>query len=97
MSKKCVIVASDITNQGVTFTIIDTKLSVLVVTSSTQDNTKLLDQLKSGFKKINRNEYLSKISTNIPNQYLNYLIDPSFQRVNRLFVLSFENNTQREI
>ena len=89
--------ASDITNQGVTFTIIDTKLSVLVVTSSTQDNTKLLDQLKSGFKKINRNEYLSKISTNIPNQYLNYLIDPSFQRVNRLFVLSFENNTQREI
>ena len=96
-SKKCVIVANDITNQGVTFTIIDTKLSVLVVTSSTQDNAKLLDQLKSGLKKINRNEYLSKISTDIPNQYLDYLINPSFQKVNRLFVLSFENNTQREI
>ena len=73
------------------------KTSVLVVTSSTQDNAKLLDQLKSGLKKINRNEYLSKISTDIPNQYLDYLINPSFQKVNRLFVLSFENNTQREI
>ena len=73
------------------------KTSVLVVTSSTQDNAKLLDQLKSGLKKINRNEYLSKISTDIPNQYLDYLINPSFQKVNRLFVLSFENNTQQEI
>ena len=27
------------------------------------------------------------------NQYLNYLIDPSFQGVNRAFVLWFENNT----
>ena len=56
-SKKCVIVENDIANQVVTFTIIDTKLSVLVVTPSTQDNAKLLNQLKSGLKKINRNEY----------------------------------------
>ena len=40
------------------FTIIDTKLYVLVVTLSTQDNTKLLQQLKSGFKRtINWNKY----------------------------------------
>ena len=26
------------------------------------------------------------------NQYLDYLIDPNFQGVNRLFLLSFENN-----
>ena len=28
------------------------------------------------------------------NQYLDYLIDPSFQWVNRLFVLSFEHDAQ---
>ena len=41
-----------------------TKLYVLKVTLSTQDNAKLLEQLKSFFqKKINRNKYLSKTST----------------------------------
>ena len=30
-----------------------------------------------------------------PNQYLNYLIDPSFQEINRLFVLSFEDNAHQ--
>ena len=30
------------------------------------------------------------------NKYLDYLIDPSFQGVNRLFVLSFENIIDRE-
>ena len=29
------------------------------------------------------------------NRYLNYMIDPSFHRVNRLFVLSFENENDR--
>ena len=41
-----------------TFKIIDTKLYVLIVTLSTQDNFKLLQQLKSGFKRtISRNKY----------------------------------------
>ena len=31
----------------------------------------------------------------MPNSYLDYLIDPSFPGVNRLFVLSFENNADR--
>ena len=31
------------------------------------------------------------------NSYFDYLIDPSFQGVNRLFVLSFENNTERTV
>ena len=30
-----------------------------------------------------------------PNEYLDYLIDPSFQGVDRIFVLSFENNAHR--
>ena len=43
------------------FEITDTKLYVPVVTLSTQENAKLLQQLKSGFKRvINWNKYLSK-------------------------------------
>ena len=72
----------------------DTKLYVPVVTLST--NVKLLEQLKSGFKRtINWNRYRAKVSTERVNQYLDYLIDPSFQEVNRLFVLPFENEAQR--
>ena len=52
-----------------------------------------MQQLKSGFKRIiNWNKFQSKVSIERQNQHLNYLIDPSFQGINRLFVLSFENN-----
>ena len=44
-----------------TFEITDTKLYVAVATLSTQDNSKLLQHLKSGFKRvINWSKYLSK-------------------------------------
>ena len=57
----CVIVSTNVGNQNATFAITDTKLYVPVVTLSTQDNAKLLQQLKSGFKKlINWNKYLPK-------------------------------------
>ena len=57
------------------------------------DDGKLLQQLKSGFKiTINWNKYQSKVKMQVRNQYLDYLIDPSFRGVNRLFVLSFENH-----
>ena len=56
----------------------------------------MLEQLKAGFKiTINRNKYQSKISTEKPNQHLDLIIDQSFQAVNRLSVLSFENNAHR--
>ena len=85
--------ATDIDNQSAIVSVTDTKLYVVVVTLSTQDNTKLLEQLKSGFQRtINWDKYQSEKLTGRRNQYLDYLIDPSFQRVNRLFVLSFENN-----
>ena len=78
------------------FTIIDTKLYVPVVTLSTRDNAKLLQQLKSGLKRtINWNKYQSKISTERQNLYLDYLTDPSFQEVNIIFVLPFENENDR--
>ena len=70
------------------FAIADTKRYVPIVTSSTLDNAKLLEQLKSGFKKtINWNKHQSKVSPERENHYLDFLIDPSFQGVNRLFVL----------
>ena len=79
-----------------TFEITDTKLYVPVVTLSTKENAKLLQQLKSGFKRvINWNKYLSKPELLRRNADLNYLIEPSFQGVNRLFILAFENDTQR--
>ena len=94
--KNYVMVATDVNNQGKIFSITDTKLYVPLVTLSTQDHAKLLEQLKSGFKRtVNWNKYQSKKSTERPNQYLGYLIEASFQEVNRPFVLSFENNTHR--
>ena len=78
------------------FVITETKLYVPVVTLSTQDNVKLLQQLKSGFKRtINWNKYESSVKTFVQNRYLYYLINPSFQGVNRPFVLSFENEDDR--
>ena len=92
-SKDCVITNS--TGEG-KFAITETKLYVPVVTLSTKDNAKLLQQLKSGFKRtINWNKYESSVKTFAQNRYLNYSINPSFQGVNRLFVLSFENEDDR--
>ena len=75
-----------------TFAITDTKLFVPVVTLSTQDNAKLLQKLKSSFKRtINWNKYETKVSVQALNLYLDFLINSSFQGVNRLLVLSFKN------
>ena len=74
------------------FKITETKNQVSVVTLSTQDNAKLLQQLKPGFKRtINWNKYQSSIKAYPQNRYLNHLVHRSFQRVNSPFVLSFEN------
>ena len=78
------------------FAITDTKLYVPVVTLSTQDNSMLLQQLKSDFKRvINWNKYLSKPELLRRNPNLNHLVEPSFQGVSRLFVSAFENDEQR--
>ena len=74
----------------------DTKLYIPVVTLSTQENTKLLQQVKSGFKRvINWNKYLSKPELLTQNPNFNHLIEPSFQGVNRLYVLALENDEDR--
>ena len=84
--------------QETKFKTTDTKLYVPVVTLSSQYNAKLLQQLKSGFKRsINWNKFQTKVSTEGVNQYLDFSIDPSFQGVNRLFVLPFQNEGDRKI
>ena len=93
-SSTCVITNS--TGAG-RFAITDTNLYVPVITLSTQDNSKLLQQLKSGFKRvINWNKYFSKPELLAQNPNLSHLVEPSFQGVNRLFVLAFEYDTQRK-
>ena len=95
-SANCVIVSTNVANQNATFEITDTKLYAPVVTLSTQDNSKVLRQLNSGFKRvINWNKYLSKQELLRRNPNLNHLVEPSFQGVNRIFVLVFENDRQR--
>ena len=87
---------------GITFKITDTKLYVPVVTLSKENDAKLLEQLKAGFKRtIKWNKYRSQMTIQPQNNNLNYLIDPTFTNVNRLFVLSFqriagENNTTKD-
>ena len=64
---------------------------VPVVTLLTKDDN-FLEQLKSGFKRtIKWNKYRSEITNLAKNNNLNYLIDPKFNKANRLCVLSFEN------
>ena len=78
------------------FKIKDCKLYVPVVTLSTENDNKLLDQLRTGFKRtIKWNKYRSEMSNQARNNNLNYLIDPTFANVNRLFALFFENEEDR--
>ena len=68
-------------------------MHVPVVTLSKENHIKLLEQLKTGFKRtIKRNKYRSQMTVQPQNNNLNYLIDPTFTNVNRLFLLSFERN-----
>ena len=71
-SKDCVITNS--TGAG-KFKITETKLYVPVVTLSTQDNAKLLQQLKSGFRRtINWNKYQSDPKAYAQHRYLNHFV-----------------------
>ena len=79
------------------FPIFDTTLCVPLVTLSTQDTAKLLQQLKSSFKRtIDWNKYQSVPKTYRQSRHLNHLVHPIFQEVNRLFVLYFENEDARK-
>ena len=79
-----------------TFKITDCKLYGPVVTLSAENDNKLLEQLKAGFKRtIKWNKYRSEMSNQTKHKNLNYLIDPTFTNMNSLFVLSLGNETDR--
>ena len=79
------------------FEIKDTKLYVPVVTLSKENDIKLLEQLKAGFKRtIKWNKYRSQITIQPKNNNLHYLIGPAFMNVNGLFVLSFPRNNNTD-
>ena len=79
-----------------TFQITDTKLYVPVVSLSTENDKKTLEQLRTEFKRtIKWNKCRSEMTNQTKNNNLNYLSDPIFTKVKRLFVLSFENGNNR--
>ena len=66
-----------------------------------ENDIKLLEKLQSGFKRTMKwNKCRSQMTIQNNNNNLNYLIDPTFTNVNRLFVLSFErieeNNVKKD-
>ena len=78
------------------FKITERKLYVPVVALSAEDDNKLLEQLKTGFKRtIKWNKYRSEMSNQTKNNNLNYLINTTFTNMNRLYVLSFKNEEVR--
>ena len=78
--------------ENATFQITDTKLYVPVVTLSKENDIKLLEKLKSGFKRtIKWNKYRSQMSAQSKNNNLNYLIDPTFTNVNRICSIISKN------
>ena len=74
------------------FKITDTTFYAPVVTLSTGNDKKFLEWLKSGFKRtIKWNKYRPEMINQAKTNNLNNLIDRTFNKANRLFVLSFEN------
>ena len=66
-----------------------------VVSLSAENDNKLLEQLKTGFKRtIKWNKYRSEISNQTIDNNLNYLIDPRFTNVNRLLALTKMKKTE---
>ena len=105
-SRECVITSTerrvititrrDTSLTNATFQITDTKLYVPVVTLSTEYDKRPLEQLRTRFKRtIKWNKYRSEMTNKTKNNNLNYLIDPTFTKFNRLFILSFENENNR--
>ena len=79
---------------GTTFQINHAKFYVPVVTLSINDNTKSCQNMREGFKRrISWNKYRSEITAQPKNNNLDYLMNPTFRNISRLFVLSFKNCT----
>ena len=70
---------------------------VPVVTLSRKNDKKLLEQLISGFKTtVKWKKYKSQLTIQPQKNNLKYLIDPTFTKVSRLFVLSFVRTAEAD-
>ena len=85
--------ASETQTTSSTFQIDNAKLYVLVATLSINDNIKFLESIKQRFKRtISWTKYRSEITTQQQKKNLDYLTDPTFRNINKLFVVSFKND-----
>ena len=86
--------------QVVSFMITNTKLYVPVVTLSTKHNNNLTKQLNDGFKRsIYWNQYVPKPFPETPHKkpgITRFALDATFQGVNKLFVLAFEDTRVKD-
>ena len=95
-SANCARVYTNVANQNPTFVITETKNYAPVVALSFQGHTKLLQQLKPQFKRTNnRNKDLSIPELLAQNPNFNHLVQASFSGVNTLFVLAFEEESEK--
>ena len=66
------------------------------MTLQAEYKNKLYEELKTGITiDIKRNKYRSQMINQPATNNLNYLIDPTFNNVSRLFILDFENEADR--
>ena len=93
--KECVLSNQD---GNAVFIINDTKMYVPVVTLSKEDNKDFIEQQNKGFQRsIYWNKYKTKeltatVDNNNPANSVRYInLDPSFQGVNRLFVIAYNS------
>ena len=76
--------------------ITDCKLYVPVITLQIQYQNQLYKELKTGISiDFKWSKYKSQIINQTATNNLNFLIDPTFNNVNRLFVLAFPNEEDR--
>ena len=82
------------------YKITDVKLYVPIVTLLAEDNAKLSKLLGEGFKRsIYWNKYkvfdnmVVDIAANNAEKFIRKLLDSSYQRVKRLFVVAYDNTT----
>ena len=73
---------------GATFQINSAKLYVAAATLSINDHIEILENINQEFRRtISWNKYRSEIRTQTKNNNLDYLSNPTFRKINRLFVL----------
>ena len=85
-----------VSTTNATFKITDTKLFVPIVTLLAEDDNNFLEQLKSGFERTSKwNKYRSEMTNQTKTNNLNCLIDATFNKINGLLVIKFENEEDR--